>query len=408
MAFTPVQKLSITSGGALTILGLVGLVAYLNTSQMIGSQRAVETTNANIARLDRVLERTKDAENAELELTIRGDTEYLQAINDAQNDVEFALDSLRAATEDNPEQRRNLDRLAPLVAARLSGIRQANAARQRIGRDSALKLIGTAGVAGARDGAGILFRRMRDEELRVLGERTRFMTATGHTATNFILVGTLLAFLLALVALQPLRPSVAHRLTQRLSMAVDASQAPELTLTLAEAARHSGDRLTRLHQVIAALNGPLAAGDIAQALLTRGAPPLVASLGFVTGSGIGPLVVLGALGHEGSGVSPGQPLPAGLAAPMRDALQASDLIAVETRAERLASYPALDRYSADGATDGAIVAVPLMYGGTAHGALLLAFSDNRQFSHDERAYLTTLGRLGGESLARAGDITQIV
>ena len=49
-----------------------------------------------------------------------------------------------------------------------------------------------------------------------------------------------------------------------------------------------------------------------------------------------------------------------------------------------------------------------MYGSVAHGALLFAFSDNRQFSDDERAYLTTLGRLGGESLARAGDVTHSV
>jgi CHASE3 domain sensor protein len=401
MAFTPVQKLSITSGGALTILGVVGLVAYLNTSRLTATQRTVAVTNANIARIDRVLERTKDAENAQRDFIIRGDTAYLRVISVAQSDVEFALDSLRATTEDDPEQRRNLDKLAPLVAARLRDVRQDIAARQRFGVDSALSVLRKRGAVGPRDGAAALFLLMRDEELRVLGERTRFMTATGRSATNFILSGTLLAFMLALVALQPLRPSVAHRLTQRLSTTIDPRQVPELTLTLTEAAKHSSDRLRRLQQVVAELDGPVAPGVVAQALLTRGAPPLVASLGIVVGNEAGQLAILAALGQAGPEFTLGHLLPASLAAPIQDALKARDLIAIETHAARTAAYPALGRFSEDGTTDGAFIAVPLVCGGVAHGALLLAFADNRVFSDDERAYLATLGRLGGESLARA-------
>lgn len=407
MAFTPVQKLSITSGGALTILGLVGLVSYLNTSQLIGTQRTVAATSANIARIDRVLERTKDAESAQREFVVRGDSQYLQAIGIAQSDVEFALDSLRAATEDNPEQRRNLDKLAPLVAARLGDIRRDNASRRRVGVDSAIRLLRRDGSTGPRAGAGALFLRMRDEELRVLGERTRVISATGRTATNFTLGATLFAFLLALVAFQPLRPSVAHRLTQRLSTAVDPRRIPELALTLAATAGHSSDRLTRLQQVVAAFNGPLTPTAVAQTLLTRGAPPLVASFGIVTTGDPDRLTVLGALGQSGSDLAPGNILPRGLTAPIRDALHAQELIAVETRAHRLTTYPTLGRFSDNGTTDGSFVAVPLVYGGIAQGALLMAFADNREFNNDERTYLTTLGRLGGEALFRATTSGQI-
>jgi CHASE3 domain sensor protein len=218
MAFTPVQKLSITSGGALTILGLIGLVSYLNTRQMIGTQRAVAATNANIARLDRVLDRTRHAETARREYIIRDEPQFVDSINAAQGDVEYAFDSLRAATEDNPEQRRNLDKLAPLVAARLREIREGVAARRRFGADSALAALRRESALTPHDGAAALFLRMRDEELRVLGERTRVMVVTGRMAANFILGGTLLAFVLALVALQPLRPSIGQRLSQRLSV----------------------------------------------------------------------------------------------------------------------------------------------------------------------------------------------
>ena len=226
MTFTSVQKLSITSGGALTIVGLIGLASYLNTRQMVGTQLSVSVTNANIGRLDRVLDRTRDADLAARRYVVTRDTADLAAIDEAQSDVEFALDSLRTATEDNPEQRHNLDRLAPLVAARLAEIRLRVAARQRFGTDSANGTLRAAAAGAAHDGESQLFLRMREAELRVLGQRTRFMTDTGRAATNFILGGTLLAFVLALVALQPLRPSVAHRLSASLAEASEPSGAP--------------------------------------------------------------------------------------------------------------------------------------------------------------------------------------
>ena len=118
MVFTPVQKLSIGTGTALGLLALAGLVSYVSLSQMIGGEQAVAATNSNIARLDRVVERTVDAENAQRGYVLSGDSLYLEPLTAAQNDVEYALDSLRTATEDNPEQRNNLDKLGPMVAKR--------------------------------------------------------------------------------------------------------------------------------------------------------------------------------------------------------------------------------------------------------------------------------------------------
>jgi GAF domain-containing protein len=75
-------------------------------------------------------------------------------------------------------------------------------------------------------------------------------------------------------------------------------------------------------------------------------------------------------------------------------------VVIESRAERSGRFPALARFSESGTSDGAFVAVPLVEDDRAYGALLLAFADNRVFSDDERAYLATLGRLGGQAIAR--------
>jgi CHASE3 domain sensor protein len=399
MAFTPVQKLSIGTGTALGLLALAGLVSYVSLTQMIGGEQAVAATNSNISRLDRVVARTVDAENGQRGYVTTGDSLYLEPMTNAQSDVEYALDSLRAATEDNPEQRNNLDKLAPMVATRFREIRAIVTARQRSGSDSAAALQKKEKPIRSRDGAGALANQMRDEELRVLGERTRNMTQKGRAASNFIFAASIFALLLALIALQPLRPSVAQRLTQRLSMSVMPS-IPELHLTLSEEARHAGDRLVRLQQVIAALNGPVTSAEVAQALLTRGAPPLVASLGVVAVRDGGTFAVLRTAGDTVPHLAAGSMIPSNLVEPFAEAVRTLDPVVIESRTERLGHYSSLGRFSENGTSDGAFVATPLVAGDVAHGVLLLAFADNRVFSDDERAYLATLGRIGGQAIAR--------
>jgi CHASE3 domain sensor protein len=225
MSFTPVQKLSITSGAAMLMLSVVGLVAYLSTRQVEEAQQAAAVTNANIERLDRVLVRTMAAENAARAFLDRGDRASLAAIEEAQSDVEYALDSITTSSEDHPYQRRNLDSLGPIVGGRFKEVHQLVALRQRSGRDAAMQRF--SGRPNQPSPARLL-AEMRNEEVRVLGERTRAMTAGGKATRVFIIIGSLFALVLALVALQPLRPSVERRLTQRLSRSITAITDEEL------------------------------------------------------------------------------------------------------------------------------------------------------------------------------------
>src|SRR5579862_7716985 len=193
MAFTPVQKVSIGTGAALGLLALAGIVAYVSLTQMLGGEQAVASTNSGIARLNRVVERTLDAENAQRGYVATGDSAYLEPLRAAQSDVEYALDSLRAGTEDDPEQRNNLDRLAPMVAKRFLQIRGIVTTRLRFGQDSALKLQRKELAVRVRDRTGALANQMRDEELKVLGERVRKMADKGRAASNFIFGASIFA-----------------------------------------------------------------------------------------------------------------------------------------------------------------------------------------------------------------------
>ena len=214
MTFTPVQKLSITSGAAMLMLSAVGLVAYLSTTQMVDAERAAAVTNQNIENVDRVLVRTMAAENAVRAYVDKGDSVSLAAIDAAQSDVEYTLDSLRIATEDSPVQRHNLDNLGPIIGAQLKNVRQLALIRTKLGHDSAAKALSR---GPNRPSPARLLAEMRNEEVRVLGEKSRVMVESGKSTRIFIVVGSIFALVLAALALQPLRPSVGRRLTERLS-----------------------------------------------------------------------------------------------------------------------------------------------------------------------------------------------
>ena len=214
MTFTPVQKLSITSGAAMLMLSAVGLVSYLSTTQMVDAERAASLTNQNIERFDRVLVRTMEAERAVHRYVSTGDSAALGAIDAAQSDVESALDSIRIASEDHPAQRENLDKLGPMIGAQLKDVHTLSLIRQKLGRDSATK---AAASEPSRPSPARLLAEMRNEEVRVLGEKSRVMVASGRSTRVFIIAGSIFSLILAALALQPLRPSVGRRLTQSLS-----------------------------------------------------------------------------------------------------------------------------------------------------------------------------------------------
>ena len=196
------------------MLSAVGLVSFLSTSQMVDAERAAAVTNDNIGHIDRVLVRTMAAENAVRIYVERGDSISATAIDAAQSDVEYALDSLRSATEDSPAQRHNLDSLGPLIGAQLKDVRQLVLIRKKIGHDSAAKALSH---GKNRPSPARLLAEMRNEEVRVLGEKSRVMVESGKSTRVFIILGSIFSLVLAALALQPLRPSVGRRLTERLS-----------------------------------------------------------------------------------------------------------------------------------------------------------------------------------------------
>ena len=222
MRWTPLQKLSISNVAAFLLLGLGGVVSYYFAARLTASERFVARTNQNITSALAIIAGTQDAVRATKAYVVRGDSLERDALNAAQATVEDAVDAMNQASEDNPRQRRLLGILAQQVAASFGEFRTTFVLREHAGAESAKKYLVRQSPPHESDSLMKIVNRMRDEELRILAEYTRAQSATGQTTLRVILLVAALAFLLAALALQPMRPSVAARITSQSAPVDDA------------------------------------------------------------------------------------------------------------------------------------------------------------------------------------------
>ena len=362
MRWTPLQRLSITSGAALTLLGLGGVVSFYYATRLTDSERIVARTNRNMAAASRIIAGTQDGERATKAYVVRGDSLALGVLHTAQASVEDAIDAMDEASEDNPRQRRLLESLASQVAASFTEFRTTITVRDHQGADSARNFL-ERGTPPAIDSLMRIVDQMRDEELRVLAELARHQSSTGTTTLRIILLGTALTFLLAGLALQPARSSAAVM------------------------------RLRALHRMVAAMAAARVPADGARALVDAATASLAATLAVViVPDGAGGFTVLHASTPAPNGLSPD------LAAPVAESLRTGTPAIATSRAARERQFGALPGLDSLGAP-GAVLFLPLRLETTIKGVLVVAFAGDHGFDDDEMTFAATLGFLGGPALA---------
>lgn len=391
MRWTPLQRLSITSGAALALLGLGGAVSYFYATRLVAADRAVTQTNQNIAAAVRILVGTRDAELATKAYVVRGDSTARRALQAAQASVEDAIDAMRLVSEDNLHQREFLERLVPQVAASFGEFRMTAAIRDRSGADSARSYLMREAPRHEADSLLTIVDGMRNEELRVLAERTRHQSATGTTTLRVILLGTALTFLLAGFALQPMRTDVAARITSSISSSLVAAaikdDGPEDgRRAVAE------DRLRALQAVVAATARARDPSARAHALVDAATAAFSAPFTAVFALAAGGFSVVHASNPGIGTVDPD------LARPLAETLRTGAPVIVPSRAARDQQFGTIAGLDALGAA-GALLLVPLSLDVTSTGVLMMAFAADREFDDADVAFARTMGLLGGPSLA---------
>lgn len=392
MRLAPLQKLSIMAGVVLVALGVVVAVSYYYASRRAAADLVVERANANLSAAFRVVTARQEGERAAKAYVVRPDRASRAALQDAQAQVEDALDIMSRGTEDNPRQRALLGLLANGAASSFETFRTTVLMRDRAGADSARRFLSGEPSAAVSDSLMKVVSQMRDEELRVLAEQTRQQALFGATAQRLILIGMVFALMLAGLALQPLRDTVSARITSHLARE-QITDAEELTETARIHAAVATAQLTALHRLVASLADARDAAAGARAIANAAVDTLGATLAAViVPDGADDLTVLAASDGSLVGVSPA------LARPVAEILRTGEAAMAESRSERERRWGEVAALDAHGVR-GSVLLAPMTWNGTAAGVLVIGHADDHVFADDERTFTTTLGRLGGPVVA---------
>ena len=161
-------------------------------------------------------------------------------------------------------------------------------------------------------------------------------------------------------------------------------------------------QLARLHALTLALAGALSGDAVADAIVDHVLPALGTDAGLVALLDDTLLTVVRASGALAAVVQPGQRLPLDGASALAEAVRLAEPLILENREARHARFPGMaEAEQRAGFVAGAGVALPLLAGDRAIGAIGLSFPDDRSFNDDERAFLAIVAQQCGQALDRA-------
>jgi len=194
------RKITTGFGIALTMLLVIGGVAYHSTTTLIETNQWVTHTYTVLEHLGTLITLADDVETAERGYIITGEDDFLQPYRDAIGPLDRTEKELRQLTADNPRQQRRLDAVEPLIKGKLEWYREVIDARKEKGFEAAAAMVAKGTAKRLMDQIRQLVGEMRDEETGLLEVRTSDAADSARRTLNVILFGSLIAIVLVTVS----------------------------------------------------------------------------------------------------------------------------------------------------------------------------------------------------------------
>ncbi|MFA5907277.1 MAG: CHASE3 domain-containing protein [Vicinamibacterales bacterium] len=193
-------KIGAGFGFTLVIFLFVGGVSYRSTTQLIEASNARRHTYDVLKQLAEVLMLLTTAQTSQRGYVITGDDAYLDPYQDALGRLDQAVRDLRSLTADSAAQQRRLATLEPLIQSRLAIAREAITVRRASGLDAAAQATKAGKGEANMDEIRNLLGDMQGDEDALLETRVAQAQADASNAKWTILLGTLSALIVAMVA----------------------------------------------------------------------------------------------------------------------------------------------------------------------------------------------------------------
>jgi signal transduction histidine kinase len=226
------SKLLAGVGTALAILISIGVLSYRSMTRSRDAVQWVTHTHVVLEQLEGIQSATVSAESAQRGFLLSGDETYRKSCDEMLAQTQAGLRRIRVLTADNPVQQRALDRIEPLINARIAILEQVSEIRESHGLNAAVKAVQGGAGNHAMEAVRDSIQSMEQEENDLLVGRMREENATATLVGRAIVFGNALSFLFLFVAgvliyqemdrrkhaeesVQQLNADLEHRVTER-------------------------------------------------------------------------------------------------------------------------------------------------------------------------------------------------
>jgi signal transduction histidine kinase len=196
---------------ALTILLLVGIFAYRSFAEFHRALEWAAHTHEVIEETDHLLISLVNAETGQRGYLITGEKNYLDIYEQALGPIDQSAERLKALTADNEAQQRQLNRLEPLIAKKLAGLKQRIGTRKSQGLSAASQAIIIGKDKYVMDEIRQVIAGMDQDEQSKLVRRQARVNRQARLSQFFLVFGTFTSFLLLSAAFMIMRREIAAR-----------------------------------------------------------------------------------------------------------------------------------------------------------------------------------------------------
>lgn len=187
-------------GGAAIVLILLGTgYAFWSTARTLETLRWVDHTRMVRAELERALAAVVHVQSAVRGFQLTGREEMTEGIETSEATAREALAALGELIRDNPAQGARLEKLVPLVDAKLAFLRDTFRLRREEGADAAIATFRSLKGERLMDELGAVVREMEATEDELLRERSQ--AAQGASDMTFMVVAVGSGTVMVLMAL---------------------------------------------------------------------------------------------------------------------------------------------------------------------------------------------------------------
>ncbi|MES2366968.1 MAG: CHASE3 domain-containing protein [Pseudomonadota bacterium] len=234
---------------ALAMLVVLGTVSYRNTAGFIEAAQLRAHSYQVLDNLNKVLSALKDAETGQRGYIIVGEEPYLEPYQSGTAAVNKALQNLRNLTADNPNQQHRLDALAPLIAAKLSELKETIDLRKSKGFEAALQVVRTDKGKQVMDDIRKLIATMGNEEKKLLEQRDGEVKDNSETTIATIVYGIPLAFAVLALFGFLLTRTITRQLRESINLL--SSSAAEILATTSQVASGAAETASAVSETTA-------------------------------------------------------------------------------------------------------------------------------------------------------------